>query len=293
MHTWLVASLGAGIGLGLFLIGFGLSRATGRQHSGADQLPPQFTWWLWRSRLKVGWPKVALAFGAVTAGWWVWQVTGWPVAGAGTALVVWWSRAIFGGDAAGKAARDRVEAVAAWVESVRGTVDAGAGLGQALVTVGRVATPGLETETQTLADRIHAGDRVDDALRGFAREVDDRTCDEAVVALIGAHRRSGNLTALLDQLARSARDNAAMRGRIITTRVRVHTAKRLIGVCGLGLMVFVIASGADFLTFYNGPLGQMALAIVVGLGGMVMYWLVRMSRWHEPARLIDVEASAR
>lgn len=293
MDPLFAAMLGAGIGFGVFLTAFGLIIALRRNESGdipdAGHTEARFGRWLWCSRARRHWKR---AVAAAVAGVLVWWLSGWPVAGVAAAMLAWWAREIFGADTAGKVAAAKVEAVAAWVESVRDTVDAGAGLGQSLIAVARVAPPGLEAATDALAGRIRSGDKVDTALRDFARAVDDETCDEAVLALIGAHRRSGDLGALLDRLAVSARENAAMRERIITSRARVRTASRLIAGFGVGMIAIVIAMRPTFLAAYDSMAGQMMLAVILGLFGLSMYWLARMSRWQAPPRLIDLEASS-
>lgn len=293
MDPMIAALLGAGGGFGLFMIGYGLfAYPPGNDDDSPVLTTPgtSFDWWQWRARLARHWKRAALA---AVAGVVVWWLSAWPVAGAAATALAWWGRDIFGGDRAGKAAAERVEAVAAWVESVRDTVDAGAGLGQALIAVARLAPPGLEAETAGLARRLQEGGSVDRALRDFARAVDDETCDEAVVALIGAHRRSGDLGGLLDRLAVSARDNAAMRGRIITSRARVRTASRLIAGFGVGMIAAVTAMHPAFLAFYDTLAGQMLLAVILGLFALSLYWLARMGRWQEAPRLISLEGSSR
>ena len=134
---------------------------------------------------------------ALAAGVLVLVVTRWPVAAVGTAV----GGAVFGGRfgsmAAGKALTARSEAVAAWAETVRDTIVAGAGLPQALVTSTRVAPPALTDELRRLAERVDAVG-VQRALAAFAVEVAHPAADVLVVALVTADRHgTADLVALI------------------------------------------------------------------------------------------------
>ncbi len=241
-------------------------------------------------KLRLKWlrPYALRLCGAVVAAVLVWWWTTWPVAGVVAGLLVWWGQALFGPDTAGRAAVEKAEAVAAWSESLSGTVAAGLGLSQALAAVAQAAPPEIENECRSLARDLDGGMSLDRALRTFAGTVDDETCTEAVHALIRAHQRSGDLAALLDRLAATARENAALRMDVIASRARVRTASRLISVTALALIALTVASGPDFLANYDGLSGQILLALVLGLFGLSLAWLERMGRWQQPASLIDL-----
>lgn len=224
VNPLVAAIFGAGIGAGIWLTLYGLaSRRTPENEPlpGSDMTSPVVL------QLKKARPYALRLCGAALVGLAVWWWTDWPVAGAAAGLLTLWGRALFGPDSAGRAAVAKSEAVAAWAESLAGTVAAGLGLSQALAAVAQAAPPELEAQSARLAKALDDGQPLEAALRAFAREVDDEICSEAVHALIRAYKRSGDLAALLDRLASTARENAAMQMDTIASRTRVRTASRL------------------------------------------------------------------
>lgn len=291
MNPLIAALFGAGIGAGIWLTlyGFTVRRSplpdTEMQAGSAIANPM-------RLQLKKARPYAFRLCGATLAAVAVWWWTGWPVAGVAAGLLTWWGRVLFGPDAAGKAAVAKSEAVAAWIESLSGTVAAGLGLSQALAAVAQAAPPELEAESARLAKALDNGQALEPALHAFARAVDDEICSEAVHALIRAYKRSGDLAALLNRLATTARDNAALQMDTIASRARVRTASRLITATAVALIGLTVASRPDFLAYYDGPMVQALLGLVLGLFGLSLAWLTRMGRWQQPASLIDLgEAS--
>jgi tight adherence protein B len=289
MSSLLAACIAAGIGLGLFLTVWGLIAARSATLAQvAEPAVPAAREFATTPRQAPRHYLIRILL-AVAAGALVWWWSTWPVAGIGAALLVWWARSVFGDDTEGKAAAAKVEAVAAWIESVRDVVASGAALSHALRIVAEAAPPGLESETEVMGRRLVEGAKAEPVLRSFARAVNDQTCDEAVIALIRAQRRSGNLAGLLDRLAISARENAVMRQKVIAARARSRTAIRLISATAVLTFAITIGSHPDFLDVYDGPLGQALLALVLALFGLSLFWLVRMGRWQRPARLVDLE----
>lgn len=287
MEPQIAALLGAAVGLGITLIVWGTLLRRDREEAEVEGSSPGP--WL-RTRVRLHWLRAltAVAIGAV-----VWWWTGWPVAGLAAAALAWWFKTVLGSDAAGKAAVARVEAVAAWTESVRDVVAAGAGLKQALIAVARFAPPVLKDEVDTLAERARSGQGgIVQALREFAADVDDETADLVALALIAAHRRAGDLAALLDRLAHTARAEASMRTRVIASRARVRAAARLISGTAITITALLILLSPEFLVFYDTVFGQAALALVFGVFAHALVWLARMGRYTRPPRLIALGSSS-
>jgi len=284
MEPQIAALLGAGAGAGIALILYGVHlHRTEPEDTPSTETPREKTT---LARLRPYWTRMLAAVAVGAAVWWL---TGWPVAAVAAAALVWWAKAVFGPDTAGKAAIARVEAVAAWTESIRDVVAAGAGLKQALIAVARFAPPALATEAAVLAEHARAG-RIGlvQALREFAADVDDETADLVVLALIAAHRRAGDLAALLDRLARTARGEAAMRTRIIASRARIRASARLISGTAVAITALLVLLSPEFLTFYDTVIGQATLVLVFAVFAHALVWLSRMGRYTQPARLIDL-----
>jgi tight adherence protein B len=288
MEPQIAALLGAGIGVGIALILYGLHLHRTEPKEAADTGSSEAGSTL--ANLRPYWIR---GLAAVAVGAAVWWLTGWPVAAVGAAALVWWANAVFGPDTAGKAAIARVEAVAAWTESIRDVVAAGAGLKQALIAVARFAPPALATEAALLAEQARAG-RISlvKALRDFAADVDDETADLVVLALIAAHRRAGDLAALLDRLARTARGEAAMRTRVIASRARIRASARLISGTAIAITALLVLLSPEFLTFYDTGIGQMTLVLVFAVFAHALVWLARLGRYTRPTRLIDLGSAA-
>jgi tight adherence protein B len=287
MNPVIATLFGAGIGAGIWLTLYGF---TARRSPSPDTETPSGSAMAhpMRLQLKKARPYAFRLCGAILVAVVVWWWTDWPVTGAAAGLLTWWGRVLFGPDVAGRAAVAKSEAVAAWIESLAGTVAAGLGLSQALAAVTQAAPPELEAESARLARTLDGGQPLEAALHAFAREVDDEICSEAVHALIRAHKRSGDIAALLNRLATTARENAALQMDTIASRARVRTASRLITATAVALIGLTVASRPDFLAYYDGPMGQALLGLVLGLFGLSLAWLTRMGRWQQPASLIDL-----
>jgi len=106
------------------------------------------------------------------------------VAAAPCAAIAWWWRRLFGGARAARAAIDRLEALAAWAESLRDMVSTGAGLPEALPASVAAASPQLVPALSLLVERLRSREPLESALRAFAAELDDASADLVVAALV-------------------------------------------------------------------------------------------------------------
>jgi tight adherence protein B len=234
-----------------------------------------------RRRFPLG--RAALSGAAVAA---VWAATAWPVAAIGAGALIWFAPKLFGGEAAFRTELARIDAVASWTESLRDNLAAAAGLEQTITASARYAPPALQTEVNDLAADLHAGLGLETSLRAFAARVDDETCDLAVMALCEAAVRAGNLAAVLDDLAAAAREEAAMRMRIHTSRARVRTAARVITGVTVAMAAGLIGLGGNYLDPYDTPIGQVVLAIAFGCTALGLVWLHRLAAAAPPASFL-------
>jgi Flp pilus assembly protein TadB len=172
----------------------------------------------------------------------------------------------------------RIEAIAGWAEMLRDTMAGSAGLEQAIVATAPLAPVPIRVEVTTLAIRLE-GERLAPALRAFADEVADPTCDLVVAALIlAAEHQAQRLGELLGSLAAAARDQATMRLRVEAGRARTRTSvKVIVGATGtlvLGLALF----NRGYLAPYDTAVGQLVLLLVGGIFAIAFVWLSRMTR---------------
>jgi tight adherence protein B len=230
-------------------------------------------------------PMLRLALAAAAAAL-AFAATGWPVAAAAAGLLAWFAPRIFGGAREFETAMARIDAAAAWVESLRDNLIAAAGLEATIVHSARRIPPGLRAEIETLARDLRAGMPLRPALLDFAAAAGDPTVDDAVIALLEATASAGNLAAVLTRLAEEAREEAGRRMRIRAARARIHTAARVITTVIVAMAALLIAFGGSYLEPYDGLVGQVVLAIVFSLGGLGLWSLYRLAAEPEPPSLL-------
>lgn len=230
---------------------------------------------------------------ALAVGLLVGAVTQWPAAALLAGAGVWWLPGLLGPDRQHVRSVARIEAIAGWTESLRDTLSAAAGLEQAITATAGLAPGPIAEPVARLAARLRAGDRLVDALADLGREVADPTADLVVTALVmaaGEHAR--DLGGLLGELARAARDQAAMRARVATTRARIRSATRIIVAATTVMAVGLSLWSRDFLAPYDTPGGQLMLLGIGGIFAGAFAWLARQARFPEPARLLAPQRGA-
>lgn len=225
----------------------------------------------------------------------VWTATGWPVAAIGAGALIWFGPTLLGGEAAYRAELVKIDAIASWVEGLRDNLAAAAGLEQTIVSSARFAPPALENDITALVTDLHAGVGLETALRAFAARVDDETADLTVMALCEAAQRAGNLAEVLDDLASAAREEAAMRMRIRTSRTRIRTSARVVTGITVLMTAGLFGFGGDFLASLGTPVGQVVMAIAFGgCTGLGLVWIHQLAAEDRPPSFLrqDLEPGA-
>ena len=264
--TALATLAGAGLGLGVLLLVAGLV--------GTDTLVPRQAraWRLGGERLTA---RVAAAVAvAVLVG----LLTGWPVAALFAAAAALTAPALLSGGRHRAADLARIEAVAGWAEMLRDTMAGAAGLEQAITATAPVTPLPIRPAVVTLAGELEHGRRLASALRRFADEVADPTCDLVVAALLlAADHQTRKLTDLLGTLAAAARDQASLRLRVEAGRARTRTSVRVIIGATSSLALGLAALNRGYLSPYDSATGQLMLLFVGGLFAAAFVWLARMT----------------
>jgi Flp pilus assembly protein TadB len=273
----LAAVLGLGFGAGLWLVISGLSRRVrppggqllARLRRAGDRRAPV---WL------------VAALGAVAV---VGLATGWPVAGLLAGAGVWAVPGLLAGARTSSRAQARLEAVAGWAESLKGTLAAGAGLEQVIVATAPSAPAPIRAEVTGLAQAINEGVRLPEALRAFAADLDHPDGDRVVAALLlAATGRARHLGDQLGALAAAAREQAAARLRVDTEWATTRTSVRVIIVITVLMAAAMVAFNREFLEPYDTGGGQVMLALVGGLFAAGFVWLGRLSRIRRQPRVL-------
>ena len=183
----------------------------------------------------------------------------------------------------------KIEAIAGWAEMLRDTLAGSAGLEQAIVATAPLVPLPIRAEVVTLAVRLE-GERLGPALRAFADEVADPTCDLVVAALVlAAEHQAQRLGELLGSLAVAARDQATMRLRVEAGRARTRTSvKVIVGVTG-AVVAGLALLNRGYLAPYDTAVGQLVLLLVGVVFSVAFVWLARMTK---PASVERFLASA-
>lgn len=229
----------------------------------------------------IGPALLALAVGVVAA-----VVTGWPVLFVLGALAGYGIPRLYRAEAVGGATA-KTEAIATWTELLQGTLAASAGLVQAITNTAPLAPEPLRDAAVELAAHLRAGSPVDEALRSFAARVEDPAADRVVCALIlAATSRAERLGSLLESLAASTRDDAALRLRIDAGRSAVTNAVRTVIVftVGFGAVLTIVAHA--YLSPYGTVAGQCVLLAIGATYAVAMGAMVAIARPAPPVRLL-------
>ncbi|MCM3883131.1 type II secretion system F family protein [Frankia sp. R82] len=278
--TGLFGLFGLGIGTGLFLIFYGWRGVAN------DDVRPRSVRTLplpWRTDPRFGrWAAASIVAGIVAG-----MVTGWIVGGLLTALAVYGLPRMLGPDRAQARHVARTQSIAVWAEQLRDTLAAAAGLEQAILATAPAAPTAIRVDVAALAARVERRERLAPALRGLADDLNDPLADLVLGALIlASEHQARQLSALLGQLAATARAQVDMLGRIEVGRARTRTTMRVVVVTSMvfagGLVVFDRA----FLAPYSSATGQLVLLCVGAIFIAGFVWLKRMSHINTPARFL-------
>lgn len=232
-----------------------------------------------RRALAVDWSQYGLRVGGAVVAWLaVWAITGWPMAGVIGGGLVAIVPMLFAARRERERTLAKTEALASWAEMLRDTIAAHAGLNQAVAATSRVAPLPIRAEVQGLAARAERL-ALTPALRRFAADVDDPVADLIVAALVIAdENQARNLAELLTEIARSARDQAAMRLRVETSRARTYASSQALVAITLTLVITLLLFSPAFLEPYDTFVGQLVLGAVGGLFVGALWALVQLGR---------------
>jgi Flp pilus assembly protein TadB len=280
------ALLGAVAGLGVLI---GVAGLIGRAVVGAQGAASPRRWML--AVLAVDRLVLRVTFGLFAATI-TFLVTGWAVAAVFAAAAAAWAPSA--ARTAGRTQREvaKVEAIASWTEQLRDTIAAANGLESAIAATAAIAPAPISGAVERLGARL-AYERLGDALRRFASDVDHPTADFVVAALlIAAEREARDLSGLLGQLAITARDEARMRTRVWVGRARLRTSVRVIGAVVPAMVLAVMAVDPHYFDAYDSIAGQAMLLAIGGVFGLALWLMERMGRLEMPDRFVGLRAAS-
>ncbi|MDI5969895.1 type II secretion system F family protein [Streptomyces sp. SL13] len=214
-------------------------------------------------------------------------ITGWVIGGLLAAMATWSLPRILGSASGEEERTARIEGIAGWTEMLRDTLAAAAGLEQTIIATASTAPKPVRPYVMDLAARLERGDRLPGALKQLADELADPTADLVLAALLlASEHQARQLSALLGELAATARSQVEMRQRVEASRARTRTTMRVVVVTTLGFALGLILLNPQFLKPYDTVTGQLVLLVIGGLFSVAFTWLRRMARLEEPERFL-------
>ena len=272
----LIVLLGAVVGGGVVLLVNGLTR----HEASAVAKPPSGL----GRRLRAFGTRLPIAIGV---GLLVLLVTRWIVAAVATGLLILFWDALFGGAGAEKRGIAKIEALAAWTESLRDTVAGAVGLEQAIPATAYAASPSTASELSTMADRLRVRVPLPVALQRFAEDMDDASADLIIAALIlNSRLRGPGLREVLTSLSESARAELDMRQRVSAGRRSTRRSVQIVVGVTLTFVFGLRIFNPGYVEPYGSPVGQVVLLIVIGVFAAGVMWLRRLSRFETPERFL-------
>lgn len=188
--------------------------------------------------------------------------------------------------------RERLRALAGWIEVIRDLFGAGAGIEDALVTSQRhVANPiAVDVSELIIATKVH-GSR--NALVRFGERFANPIADQVVWALlIATERSSASVSEVLTQAAGRARERVAMQERLDAKRSSRYMVVNTMVLMTVLLGAALIAINPAYRTYYASAVGQVVLSAVVVGQGAGFVWLLRMSKHTAGHRIAVTDAVA-
>jgi Flp pilus assembly protein TadB len=227
--------------------------------------------------------RIALA---LLAGLVMLAITRWPVAAVAAAAAVIFVPKMTAASAARRHTA-RLEGLEQWTRRLSDLLTASRGLEDALEVSARTAPASIAGPVTALARRLSARVGTEEALRGFAAEIDDPAGDRIAAALIIATgRRGGAAGGVLSALAGMLAMDIAARREIEAERAQHRTTVRWIIAFIAGFTVFAIVN-RSYSAPYGSVVGQTVLAVVALLYAAGLGWLHRLGAIPEPGRFLD------
>ena len=263
MTTALAAVAGALVIAGVLISAVGLMRTepTAPRMPRRARRPARGWWGRWRWLLAAG-------IGLV-----VWAITRWPVVGIIVAAAIVGLPYLLGSAKVAARAIDRVEAIEEWTRRLADVLATGVGIEQALAASAASCPPPLHTEVTALVARLTARWPTEQALRGFADDLNDAAGDFVVASLLLANRRRGpGLSRMLTAVAGSVADEVAARRKIEAERAKPRSTARLVTLITLGVAGVLMLNGT-YLAPYRDGLGQLVLAVIAAAFTGCLLWI--------------------
>ena len=229
----------------------------------------------WSRRLTIPARKAGLALASGAA---CLAFTGWPVAALAGCAIGWTLPGWLTARREGRERAARREAIAEAAARIRDAVRAGAGIPEAFGSLASHGPARLRPEfRQAALDLQLAG--LPAGLEALRERLDDPLGDLLVRALLVADRTGGrNLSQVLDDLAESARRNAATLREVRAHQARNRSTATIVSAAPVVLLVAIRQVNPAYLAPYATAAGQLVLIVVFGLIALGYLAMTRVAR---------------
>ena len=178
---------------------------------------------------------------------------------------------------------EKLDALDEWSRSLAGVIGAGVSLGQAITVTQTTAPPALRPQINSLEARMP----LETALRHFAIEVGDATCDKIVCALILVSKRGdGGLGRVLSDLAESVAEEVAARRMVHAERAKQSATARYVTWIAFAAFATFLLLGGSYIAPYGTPLGSALLLLLITSYIALLIWMRRMTHTKPLPRLL-------
>ncbi len=273
------AAIGLGFTAGLALIVSGIVRVVRDSKTGVGARPANTG--IARAR---HFSPVQVAAAAL-AGIGVFATTGWIAGGLVGASIGWCAPSISMARRERTASRERLRAIAGWIETIRDLMSSAAGLEEAVRIASEMAPAMLAGPTSRLTNRIPTVGFAR-ALTAFGEELADPIVDYIVAALIiGSEQGSSHLNELLTTAASTVRAQVSTRERIEASRAGTFTSASTMLLITVLMIFYMVMTQSGYMAWYGTFAGQCILLLVGALMSFGLLSLNRMSRPPKGLRL--------
>lgn len=185
--------------------------------------------------------------------------------------------------------RELLNGLEMWARSLAGTSDTGVFTLKEVIGITRGSVPEiLQKPVDRLYARMSTTWSTTDALYAFGDELSNSYADEVVLSLIqAAEFNAGGLSTALNGIAESL--SVTAKNRIDTEVEREKprdTLKVMTGIVAVVIVLLILASGTDMLSFYRTPLGTIVLGFVIAIFVGLLAWAKAMNRHVEEPRIL-------
>lgn len=237
-------------------------------------------------KTRLGRRQLVLIGIGIAAGVLLWIITGWiiwtiavPIGIVGIPILL--------GKGPEPEKLDRLEGLETWTRGLAGlTISGSISLEQVIITSLGSTPDSIRPEVSTLAARLNARWPTRAALRKFADDLADPTGDLIVAHLLLAERvRGAGLANALEDLAQSIAEEVTVRRKIESDRSKPRHSVRIVTIVTV-LLIGALPLIGQFMDPYRSPLGQLFLAIWVGLDIVMLVWLKRITAGKPTPRIL-------